>query len=107
GSGVGDGRVEGGKEELLLAGEVVVERFAGDVGAADDVGDLGRLVSLLGAKFGHRVDHPPSLVGGDELGWKLGPGSRHGCSRSRLGSMGVRIPSVSKFVLRSIILLVR
>src|SRR6201999_671496 len=77
-------------EELLLAGEVVVERFAGHVGTADDVGDLGRLVALLGAKFGHRVDHPPSLVGGDELGWKLGPGSRHGCSRSRLGSMGLK-----------------
>jgi hypothetical protein len=90
-----DGGVEGGEENLLLALEVVVEGLAGDPGATDDVGDLGRLVALFCGQLGDRVHDPPLLVGGDELAWQLGTGGwggRLGCGVGA-GRHRARIPA--------------
>lgn len=100
-----DSGIEGGEEDLLLALEVVVERLASDAGAADDVGDLGRLVALFGGQLGDRVHDSPLLVGGDVLagehwaGWRrdwLRPCGCVGAGRHR-----ARIPAQPRFSLNS------
>ena len=63
----GHRRVDRGEEEILLAVEIVVERLPRDRGLTHDVGDLRRLVALLGGQLGDGVHHPPTLVTGDEL----------------------------------------
>ena len=82
-----DREVEGGEKEVLFAVEVVVEGLARDPGTPHNVGDLGRLVALLGAQFGHRIHHATSLVHRDKFSWKLGPSRLHLGSRGWVGSM--------------------
>ena len=72
-----DGGVEGAEEDLFLAVEVVVERFAGNPGTPNDVGDLGRLVALFRGQLRHRIHDAATLTHCDELSWKLGPSRLH------------------------------
>ena len=81
-----DGAVESGEEDLLLALEVVVERLAGDTGAADDVGDLGRLITLFRGQLGDRVHDSPLLVGSNELTRECWADGRRGRLRGGVGA---------------------
>jgi hypothetical protein len=63
----GQGGVDRGEEQILLTVEVVVEGLASDGGAADDVGDLRRLIALLGAELGDRIHYSAALMTGDKL----------------------------------------
>ena len=71
------GAVEGAEEDLFLAVEVVVQRFAGYPGTPNDVGDLGRLIALFRGQLRHRIHDAATLTHCYELSWKHGPSRLH------------------------------
>ena len=85
-----DQRLDGGQEALLLVLEVLVEGAARDAGELDQVGDLGRLVALLGDCRDHRPEEPLALAAVGLLARLAAAGAHHSRPQLVASPHGVR-----------------